>query len=279
MSRHETDRPLILLTNDDGIDSPGLLAAVMAVAPLGELMIVAPHEQQTAAGRSFVRLADRRIYCRELVVADQNVPAFSIKGTPAQAVATAMVDLIERPVDLLISGINFGANIGNGITISGTVGAALEAASHGAPALAVSLQTPIEYHHHHSTAVDFSVAAHFTRYFAERTLAALPLPSDVDILKIDIPAGATPETPWRMTIVSRQAFSHSLPASPEERGRFVRPGYARRADPTTLEPNSDIRAVIYDQVVSVSPVSLNLSSRVNLSDLHSHLQGDGCATD
>jgi len=267
-----TEKPLILLTNDDGIDSPGLLAAVTAVLPLGEVLVAAPHDQQTGAGRSFTELIDRRIYRRELTIGDQTVAAYSIKSTPALVTSIALLDLVPRLPDLTISGINFGANIGNGVTISGTVGAALEAASSGTPALAVSLETPVAYHTSHSTEIDFSVAAYFTYYFAKRVLDNLPLPHDVDVLKIDVPASATPETPWRMTTVSRYRYHYNLPTPPEDRGLWVQPGYAPQIDKELLEKESDIWALAVDRIVSVAPISLDLTSRVHLRMLVEHLE-------
>ncbi|MFQ5575739.1 MAG: 5'/3'-nucleotidase SurE, partial [Anaerolineae bacterium] len=145
-----TNRPLILLTNDDGIESPGLRALVKAVAPLGDILVAAPHFQQTGAGRSFAKITDRRWNRQTWTIGGRQVTAYSLKGTPAQVTASALIDLAPRPVTLAISGINFGENVGSGITISGTVGAALEAAAHGVPVLAVSRETPIEYHNSYS---------------------------------------------------------------------------------------------------------------------------------
>jgi len=270
-----TQRPLLLITNDDGIASPGLRAAAEAVAPLGDLLIVAPHHQQTGAGRSFRPITDQRIYRHTLNIAGRPVTAYSIKGTPAQVVNAAFLDLADRPVALTISGINFGENIGSGITISGTVGAALESAAHSVPALAISLETPLEYHNSHSADVDFSAAAHFTRLFARKALSLCPFPPDVDVIKIDVPATATPATPWRVTTVSRQSYHYGIPASPEKRGRVLETGYISRIDPDVLEPDSDIWAVCIDRVVSVSPISLNLTSRIQLSMLAERLDGDG----
>jgi 5'-nucleotidase len=268
-----TDRPLILITNDDGIESPGLRAAAEAVAPLGDLLIAAPYHQQSGAGRSFVRMADRKIYRRSLTIAGKPVTGYSIKGSPAQVVVTAVLDLAPRPVTLAISGINFGENIGSGITASGTVGAALEAASADIPALAVSLETLPEYYLSYSEDVDFGVAAHFTSYFAQRALNDFLFPFDVDVLKIDVPATATPQTSWRVTSVSRQPYHQGLPSPPDKRGTEVEPGYVTQVDEATLEPDSDIWAVYMDKVVSVTPLSINLTSRINLPKLQEKLNG------
>ena len=166
-----TTRPLILLTNDDGIDSPGLHAVMEAVADLGELLVVAPISQQTAAGRSYPIALSKAIHQTEIYYNGQQYPAYKVDASPAQAVTLAVRELATRPIDLCISGINYGENLGSGVTISGTVGAALDAACFGIPALAMSLETPKELHLSHSPDVDFSTAAHFTRQFTERTLS------------------------------------------------------------------------------------------------------------
>ena len=260
-------KPLILLTNDDGITSPGLLAAVKAAVTLGDVLIVAPKTQQTGAGRSFVKLTDRQIYQHALSLDQEILSAYSINGTPAQAVRVALLDLAPRPVDLVISGINFGENIGTGITVSGTVGAALEAASANIPALAVSLKLPIEYHYDFSDDIDFETATYFTGLFARKALNLSSFPTDVDLLKIDIPTRATSQTEWRVTCVSRQSYHYGLTSPPERRGQMVEPGYVTRIDEAALEPNSDIQAVCLDQVVSVTPISLDLTSRIALETL------------
>lgn len=270
-----TTRPLIVITNDDGIRSPGLQAAAEAVAPLGDVLIVAPHQQQSASGRSYPKMTDFRVYRHEITVAGKPVIAFSINGSPAQVAGVALIDLADRRPSLLVSGINFGENVGSGITASGTVGAALEAAGQRIPALAVSLQTPREYYYSYSDDIDFSGAAHFTQVFAAKIIAGgFDLPFDVDVLKIDVPAVATPDTTWRITQVSRQSYHYGLPSKPEKRGFWVEPDYATRIDEETLEADSDIRAVCLDEVVSVAPLSINLTSRVDLNRLQHQLNGD-----
>jgi 5'-nucleotidase len=175
------ERPLILVTCDDGIDSPGLRAAVGAVLDLGDVLVSASYEQQSGAGRSLSTWNDGAIHEIEYRLYGRRVPAYAIHGSPAQAVLYALVELVPRRPALCLSGINFGENVGSGVTSSGTVGAALEAAGDNVPALAVSLETDAKYHYNHSDDLDFSVAAHFTRYFAARCLAG-PLPPDVDVL-------------------------------------------------------------------------------------------------
>lgn len=266
-------KPIILLTNDDGIDSPGLLASARILAPIAELLVVAPHQQQSATGRSYRPIIDRKVHQHIFSLNDESITAYSIDGTPAQVTTKGVLDLANRLVSLVVSGINFGENIGSGIASSGTVGAALEAAAMGIPAMAVSLQTAREYYFSNSDEVDFSTAAYFTRYFAERILKGIELPVDVDVLKIDIPANATQKTQWRATSVSRQPYHYGVPSEPQNRGKFVDPGYETRVEFDTLEPESDIYALIVDNIVSVAPVSLDMTSRVTLQDLQSQLNG------
>ena len=268
---HE-QRPLILITCDDGIDSPGLRAAIRAVLDLGDLLVSAPCEQQTGAGRSLPTFDDGAIHPIDCTVDGQQIPAYAIYGSPAQAVLYALIELVPRRPALCVSGINFGENVGSVVTTSGTVGAAMEAANEGVPALAASLETDKKHHYNHSEAVDFSAAIHFTRYFAARLLAR-QMPPDVDLLKLDIPCNATPHTPWRVTRLSRQRYYQALPSGRRWLAEKRRLGYEMTFDHTTLEPDSDIQAVLVDRVVSITPLSLDLTSRVVFEDLQPLLHG------
>ena len=252
----------ILLTNDDGIRSPGLWAAAAALAPLGYVTVVAPLNQWSGAGRSMPYDSEGRIYEERVTVGGQTWQVHAVSGTPAQAVQHGLVELMPAYPDLIVAGINYGENVGSGVTISGTVGAALEGASFGVPGLAVSLQTDSQYHLSHSTEIDFTAAAYFTHKFA-RLLLGLPPTSDVDVLKVEVPEGATPATAWRVTRLSRTRYY--LPQKPERRNLndLGKIPYLRQVEPDRLEPDSDVRALV-DGVVSVTPLSLDLTSRVEL---------------
>ena len=271
-----TQHPLILVTNDDGIGSPGLRAAVDALRPLGQLLIAAPMEQYSGAGRSFPRRSRGRIHRVQIECGGEALEAFAIDGSPAQAVRHALIELAPRMPDLAVVGINYGENLGSGVTGSGTVGAAIEAASSGIPSLAVSLQTEAEYHHSHSTEIDFGVAAHFCRLLARRLLASeTGLPFDVDVLKVDVPDDATPDTPWRVTKVSRQLYFRPIPPQRKRLSDEGPLGYHVYVDWPAIEPDSDIYALIRDRVVSVAPISVDLSSRVDRAALGRLLGGCG----
>jgi 5'-nucleotidase len=271
-ARRDATRPLILMTNDDGIRSPGLHAAVKAVCDLGETVVVAPRRQFSNAGRYHPPSAkrDQSSIQREKLPADcSDVEAYSIDSSPAHTVARAWVEILHRLPDLVISGINYGENVGTGTTVSGTVGAAIEAACAGIPALAVSLQTSTDFHYSPSDAVDFGVAAMFTRRFARAVLAG-GLPHDVDILKIDVPDGATVDTPWRVTRASRQPYYVPV-INGDGNDDANLPDYRVEIDRDNLEPDSDIHALAVARVVSVCPLSIDLSSRVDREQLAAEL--------
>lgn len=266
-------RPIILFTNDDGIGSPGLWAAAHAFADLGEILVVAPQEQQSGMGRSLPVASKGHIYTRQLLIGEAEYTVYGVDGTPAQAVQHGVLELSDELPALVVSGINYGENCGNGVTISGTVGAALEAASLDIPAIAVSQQTPKDLHLSYSSDVDFGAAAYFARLFGEWMLSA-KRPDDVDVLKIDVPLGATPQTAWRITRLSRRRVY--WPTRPE-RVALEDPGqlgYKFQLDPSKAEPDSDVYAVLQDKVVSVTPISLDMTSRCDLEGLQQMLQPD-----
>lgn len=265
-------RKQILLTNDDGIHSPGLWAAASALSGLGYVTLAAPLYQHTGAGRSMPASSAGRIHEHHLLINNQTWVAYAVEGTPAQVVQHALLELMPRYPDVVVSGINYGENVGSGVTISGTVGAALEGASFGLPALAISLQTEPHHHHTYSTDIDFSAAAYFTRYFAERLLTA-PLPADVDVLKVEVPETATPQTPWQITRLSRHRYY--FPVKPQrlqlhDQGSI---GYRRAIDEdaANIEPDSDVGALLA-RVVSVTPLSLDMTARVSLEKLKALLE-------
>jgi 5'-nucleotidase len=267
------EKKLILLTNDDGIGSPGLWAAAAQLETLGYVEVVAPRTQCTSVGRSMPPSSSGRIFAENVHVNGRQWQVYAVEGTPAQAVQHAILELLPRQPDLVVSGINYGENVGLGVTISGTVGAALEAASFGAPALAISLETDPQYYYTHSEEVDFSVAAHFTRYFAERLLSVPRLP-DVDVLKVEVPSHATPKTPWRMTRLSRARYY--LPIKSQRR-HLNDPGPIGAERATTfegLEADSDVHAVV-NKHVAVTPLSLDLTSRVDLNELGEMFRANG----
>lgn len=254
--------PLIVLTNDDGIESPGLRALARAVADLGELLIVAPRQQQTSMARALMGKGSARE--RVYAVHHKRVTAYAVPTSPANAVRNAILVLAERTPDLVISGINYGENVGTGVTISGTVGAAIEAATLDVPALAVSAQTPVKYHRTHSKTVNFTMAAHFARRFALRMLNH-GLPRGADLLNLNVPTDATEATRWRWTRISRHSVFRSKVIT-TRRGKRIE-GYELNVAQDIVEPDSDIHVLLYDRCVSVTPVTVDLTAQVSPREL------------
>jgi 5'-nucleotidase len=164
--------------------------------------------------------------------------------------------------------------VGESVGISGTVGAAMEAASQGIPAIAVSLQLRDEsLVYSYSEEIDFSTAAYFTAYFARQILEK-HLPQDVDMLKIDVPYDATPQTDWRITRLGRHRYY--MPQL-ERKGEWNEPGrigFKR----VTIQPgdsptDTDIYVINIEKKVSVTPLSLDTTSRVRFDDFDQYLRG------
>ena len=157
--------PNILITNDDGIHAPGLRALVEALASQATITVVAPLTEKSASAQSLTLRSP--IYCDQLAERE-----WAVEGTPADAMILAFHTLLPEKPDLVVSGINPGANLGENIYYSGTVGAAMEAAINRVPAIALSLA-------YKSRKVDFSPAAHFIQHLAPLVMReGLPLGRD-----------------------------------------------------------------------------------------------------
>ena len=259
------DKKQILLTNDDGIQSPGLWAAAEALSALGFVHVVAPVQQWSGAGRSLPSNSDGVIVPQILTVHGKAWTVYGVGGTPAQAVLHGLLEIVPVTPDLVVSGINYGENPGEGITVSGTVGAAMEAASNGIPALAISLETDPAHYLSHSNEVDFTAAGHFTRLFGQ-ILLERRLPPDVDVLKVEVPMQATPQTPWAMTRLSRQRYFVSYKPQRSTWQQPVKFPYARREDFSNEAEDTDSYVLRVRRQVAVTPLSLDLTSRVDLQD-------------
>ena len=262
--------PQILLTNDDGFQSPGLWAAAAVLSSLGYVHVVAPRDQFSGAGRSMPSTSDGLIDTRQMQVNGKSWTVYSVGGTPAQAVQHAVCEILPSKPDLVVSGINYGENMGTGITVSGTVGAAMEAAALGIPALAASLETDQADHLSYSTEVDFAAAAYFTLLFS-RQLLLRRLPSDVDLLKLDVPCDATIDTPWVVARLARSSYFEPVRPQRKSWDQPERVGYRAIADLSQIERDSDVYAVRVLRRVALVPLSLDMTARVNLYELSQHL--------
>lgn len=254
-------RPLILITNDDGVLSPGIKAAAEAVYSLGDLLIVAPRYEQSAMGRSYPKGDDNGIIEEmELELNGKKQKAYGVHGSPAQAVSHGILELASRTPDLCISGVNYGENIGLNLIPSGTLGAAFEANTYDIPAIAVSQEVNLEIHHSREYQLkDWKPAKYFTLLFARKVLES-GLPKEIGALNVNLPASANEHTKIKRTTQSRQNYFKIK--KPNKRA-FSKP-YEFSVDliinESTLERTSDIKAIVFDKVVSVTPLGWDLTA-------------------
>ncbi len=264
-------KPHILLTNDDGIRSPGLWAAAGELSKIGYVTVAAPREQSSGMGRSLPNTSDGFIRKEQVQVNGQEWSVYAVGGSPAQAILHGLLEIVPHKPDLIVSGINYGENVGYGITISGTVGAAMEAAAMGYPALAISLQTETQYHLTYSEDIDFSAAGYFTAYFAKRLLEK-KFPKEVHLLKVEVPAHATPETEWQISRLSAQRYYQPVPA---KRDSWEQPGLITYKQAGSLEQedeDTDVYVLRKKKMVAVTPLNLDMTARVDFKEFEQLLR-------
>jgi 5'-nucleotidase len=256
----------ILLTNDDGIQSPGLWAAAESLSVLGFVTVVAPREQSSGTGRSQPNSSDGIIQPVPLTVHGRQWTVYAVGGTPAQAVLHGILEIMQQPPELVVSGINYGENVGSGITVSGTIGAAMEGANMGVPSMAVSLETDQAHYFSYSTEVDFSTAAHFTTLFAEKLLKK-GLPAGVDLLKVEVPSNATLKTPWLLTRMSRQRYFDPRPPRRSSWDQPARLGFEVCSSFEGEAQDSEVYVLRVLRQVAVTPLTLDMTAGVDFPDL------------
>ena len=260
----------ILLSNDDGIDSPGLWAAAEALSELGYVTVAAPRDHMSATGRGFQKNSDGTITKKQLTVHGQVWDVYAVGGSPSQSVAHGLLEIVPQKPDLVVSGINYGENLGTDVTWSGTVGATIEAASLGIPGLAMSQQIFFDTWDRDPNNIDFTSSAYFTKYFAKLMLEK-ELPEDVHILNVVVPVGATPKTPWKVTPLADCRYFKPYvvrKGSFEEKARIR----SHMLETDKIIPGNDIHTMRVEKKVSVTPLSINLTSRVNLANLENLLR-------
>jgi 5'-nucleotidase len=230
----------ILVTNDDGYRSDGIVALARELEPLGDVVIVAPVEEASAIGHALTL----RHVLRLESVGDR---MFAVDGTPTDCVNLAVAQVFKGLPDLVVSGINKGWNLGDDVTYSGTVAGALEAALLGVPAIAVSLrQTRGDY--------DFGHAARAAAVLA-RAIVRRPLPSRT-FLNVNVPKGQP--RGYRVTVQARRNHVTSIAERHDPKGR---PYYWIEEGQNEWEPHdrSDYQAV-RDGYVSVTPLHPDLTA-------------------
>ncbi|MDQ3937153.1 MAG: 5'/3'-nucleotidase SurE [Chloroflexota bacterium] len=248
-------RPNILVTNDDGIESRGLLSLKQALEPLGDVYLLAPETNQSAVGHTKTFMRPLRV--RERTLADGTL-GWSVDGSPTDAVSLAFLGYFEVGFDLVASGINYGANLGDDVTYSGTVSAAMEAVLSNCPAFAVSQ----EYYEH----PDFTLAARIAYVTAVNILEHGLAPGE--LININVPAIPTEECEGvEVTRMGKRVYQDELLERLDPRGI---PYYWIGGPPPSglAEPGTDFDAVI-NRRIAVTPIQLDLTARRLLGRLNS----------
>src|SRR5881397_1177537 len=228
---------VVVLTNDDGVHAPGLAALERALAELGDVYVLAPEREQSACGHALtlhrplrpVQLGERR---------------FAVNGTPSDCVNLAVLGFLPAPPVLVVSGVNHGSNLGDDVTYSGTVAAAMEGTLLGVPSIAVSLVD----------GGDFEVAARVARLVAMRVLVG-GLPGQT-LLNVNVPA--QPPRGIRLTRLGHRVYSDKIVEQADPRGRshyWIGGGEARWDD---LD-GTDMGAV-HEGFISLTPLHLDLTN-------------------
>ncbi|HBB40330.1 MAG: 5'/3'-nucleotidase SurE [Nitrospirae bacterium CG18_big_fil_WC_8_21_14_2_50_70_55] len=245
----------ILVTNDDGIHAEGLYRLAKAMARLGEVTVVAPLIEHSAVGHAITLTDPLRV---EKVFHDGHLFGRAVNGTPADCVKLAVRMLMHEPPDLVVSGINHGANTGHNVIYSGTVSAATEGAILAIPAFAISRAWSLE--------PDFSPAAEIAVEVAERLLAH-HLPDGV-LLNVNVPAIARDEIRgFRVTEQGQGRFVETFEARVDPRGKqyfwqageTVIPDHGETIDDTALE----------EGYVAITPIHFDLTARPFMAELAS----------
>lgn len=239
----------ILVTNDDGVTAPGLLALAQEMRKLGKVTVFAPDKNWSASGH--VKTMERPLRVKEVTLAD-GTSAFASDGAPSDCVALPLLGLIEDPIDIVISGINPNANVGHDVTYSGTVTAAMEAVIAGVRGVAVSLDSP----EGHKGLLDYSTAAVVGRRVVEKVMAD-GLPEGV-VLNINVPY--LTESELKGFMITRQGlrvYRDALDVRSDPRGK---PYYWIGGEaPTGVdEPGTDFGA-LKAGYVSITPLQLDLT--------------------
>jgi len=249
----------ILLTNDDGVSAPGLLALLEAVRPLAKVTVLAPDHNWSASGH--VKTLHRPLRVKETRLTDGSV-ALACDGAPSDCVALAVLGVLDEKVDLVISGINPNANLGHDVTYSGTVTAAMEAAIWGIPGIAFSLDSP----EGHPEPLDFKPAARIASKIIQSVIEH-DFPKNV-LLNVNIPYLAVEQVNGvRITRQGLRVYRDVLDARKDPRGR---PYYWIGGDAPTgvAEEGTDFGALA-EGAVSITPLHLDMTAHSAIPALRS----------
>jgi len=237
----------ILITNDDGIHSPGILALQQAMTEIGHTIVIAPDRDNSAVSHSLTMN-------RPLKIHKLKEDFYMIDGTPTDCVAVGLKKILEIQPDLLVSGINAGANLGDDISYSGTVSAAIEGTMYGVPSMALSVGGEPPY--------DYRAAKQIATCMARKILQN-SLPENT-LLNINIPSGSVYQK-IRVTRQGRRLWENSIHETLDPRGSkhyWIGGGTAL----TDLGEDTDVH-VFASGNVSITPIQLDLTNHTGITYL------------
>jgi 5'-nucleotidase len=241
----------ILITNDDGINAPGIKALEQGLAGLGEITVIAPEREMSATSQGISLHTPLRVHR----IDDHH---YAIAGTPTDSVILALYHILPQRPDLLVSGINAGANLGENVVYSGTVGAAMEGAVHGVQSFAISLASRKD--------LDFSQAAAFAGQLAAGILKDGLEPGMC--LNVNVPRGEIRGV--RIARQSQKITQNLVVKQVDPRGR---PHYwlDETVELAEVEPDSDYGAVLAHEV-SITPLQVDRTHYASLNRLSHWVQ-------
>lgn len=248
----------ILVTNDDGVFAPGLLALTQEMCKIGKVSILAPDRNWSGGGH--VKTLDRALRVKEVRLAD-GTQAFASDGAPSDCVALATLGYFKELIDLVVSGINAGANLGHDVTYSGTVTAAMEAVIAGVPGIAVSLETMDNYIGEIDYGPAARAASNVVRQVIENGL------SHQILLNVNVPFLADKQIRGiRLTRQGLRVYHSRLDERTDPRGK---PYYWIGGDAPTGVPErgTDVGALA-EGFVSITPLQLDLTSHRTMTELN-----------
>lgn len=249
-----TKKPLILITNDDGITAPGVQALIAAMKPLGDIVVVAPDSPQSGMGHAIT--VNSTLYIEKL---DYEDPLYSCSGTPADCVKIAINEILGRKPDLCVSGINHGSNSSINVIYSGTMSAAIEAGIEGIPSIGFSL---LDY----SWNANFKASAKYARIIASSVLKN-GLPEGV-ILNVNIPNAD--EKDIKGIKVSRQAKANWIEEFDKRINPMGREYYWLTGKFVNLDKGQDTDEwALANNYVSLVPVQFDLTAHHYIQTLNS----------
>lgn len=248
-----------LLSNDDGITASGILASKKAMENLCDTYVIAPETQQSGIGHALTLFEPLRV--NEHVLRDGSI-GYGVSGTPTDAVTIGLFEIMDDKPDIMISGINTGFNIGKAeLTTSGTLGAAIEAASFGIPTIAISLEVTADdiKFENGKVEVDFDFASEMLNKLAKIVLKK-GLPEGIDLLNVNVPANPSDEE-FEIVVLGDRMYSPVVEQRLDPRGK---PYYWIDGDLYEFnKPGSDGYELRMKQKTTITPIKIDQTSDIN----------------